>query len=525
MNRPPSAPDDDRDPNAPREDAGGHGDLHAKTLALLRRLLIGNGYRAEEIQLSRGEGQDIIIPGRFNLELTTQTQMARTMGLPRGGEDQVFQVREHFAGYMSRLQATLTQDTTWVEEVRALTASRPEATWGTQKAQWPLPRLSQVVALVLPCDLCRGQKYEICQICNGQRETVCQRCYQQGRVTCPTCRGTGSDPQSQSGRPCPQCNGIRTLVCPDCRGAGRQLCHACNGTGQTVCRECQGHGFFTERTQVQVFATGHFQVGGASVMPPASVIAVVDQIGVDNLKNGHAAITLDPGGRGSAEPAIFTRALLPYAKLPLKLREETLEVEAVGFRPVLADFPPLLDELLKPVLPRLEAGTLPKFCRQFRIIRELSEALAVGAKPRDFFSRRYPYGLTPPVAMALTQRIRGLFTTVTKKPRAIAAGVSGLLALNLIYLWLYNPRPAFLPPDLPIYIWDIGVIVLLALLCWGAVEMAGRRALRRILPPATRIAATGGLIGWGVLGGVLLCGAFFLWWPDTRPEWVAALLT
>ncbi len=523
MSQPP-VPDDDRDPNAPRDDAGSHGDLHAKTLALLRRLLVGNGYRAEEIQLSPGEGQDIVIPGRFNLELVTQTQMARTMGLPRGGEDQVFQVRDHFAGYMSRLQATLQQDATWVEEIRALTASRPETTWGLQKANWPIKRLSQVVALVLPCDLCRGQKYEICQICNGQRETVCQNCYQQGRVACSTCRGTGSDPQSQSGRPCPQCNGIRTLPCPQCRGGGRLLCHTCNGTGQTECRECQGHGFFTERTQVQVFATGHFQVGGANTMPPASVIAAVEQIGIDNLKNGHAAITLDPAQRGSAEPAIFTRALLPYAQFTLNLRKDALTVEAVGFRPVLADFPALLDDLLKPVLARLDAGTLPKFCRQFRLVRELTEALAAGAKPRDFFTRRYPYGLTPQVASTLTSRIRGLFSTVTTRPRAIAAGVSGLVAVNLIYLWLYNPRPAFLPPELPVPAADSGVMLLLAVLCWASVEFAGRRALRRVLPPATRVAATGGLIGWGVFGAVLLVGIFFLWWPDTRPEWVAALL-
>jgi hypothetical protein len=515
---------DEIDPNAPSVDSGGQGDINSKTLAILRRILVGNGYKIEEIQLRPEDSQEIVIPGRFDLELTTSTNTSRHMGLPRGGEQQVFRTRDDYSRYMASLNQTLAQDTSWVDEVRALTASKQAGTWGLEQASWPLKRLSQRIALVLPCDYCRGQKFEVCQICNGQREVQCQLCYQQGRIQCPTCHGTGSNPQDRSGRPCIQCQGMRTIPCHQCQTRGLVPCHTCNSTGQIQCRECQGHGTFTEETQVQVAATGRFTVGSATSAPPTAVMDVVDRIGINSIGKGHATITADPSMNSSGEAAIFTRAVVPYTRFQLNLGGHELPIEAVGFKPVLHDFPPLLDDALKPVVTQLDFGTLPKFGRQFRLIRELTEALAGGSRPKDFFAKRYPYGISADVALSLASQIRQLFSGVTTRPRSIAAVVSVAASLGLVYWWLYNPRPEFLPPDIPIYVWDGGLILLLAVVAWTGVEMAGRRALKSCLPSTARIAATGGLIGWGAFAAVLLGGIFLLWLPDTRPEWFARLL-
>jgi hypothetical protein len=515
----------DRDPNAPRdEEAQGQtaGDIYAKVLQLSRRILVGNGYRLDELNLGQLEARDIHLPGRLALTISVNSQMSKRVGLARGGEKQVFQTRELMSQYLAGAEARVRGDETWVSEVRTMLAQTPGAGWGMSNAQFPLKRLTERVALVLPCDLCRGLKYEFCQICNGQREVACPQCNTQGRLTCPGCFGSGQSQQDRN-RPCPQCHGTRMVGCQRCMGRGRMPCQNCNGTGQTLCRECQGHGSFTEENIITASASGSFTLGAAPPGTPMAVTAIIDQLGAEGLAQGHAAITADPAPPAD-DTALYFLAIVPYGKFILKARDLEIYVEAVGMKPVLADFPAILDDLLKPSFEQLDMGTLPKFGRQFRIIRELAEALAQGRNPREFFSRKYPYGLSPEFALALAARIRELFDGVTLRPRLMVAGGWFALSIGLYGWWLYNPRPEFLPIKVPSFVWDTCLAAILGLLGWFLVGFIAKRTLKGMLPPNTQVAASGGWVSLVTFTAILLGAAALLIWPETRPEWVGMFL-
>lgn len=514
----------DHDPNAPRDEGGqSHGDIYSKVLQVARRTLVGNGYRLDEITLGQISTQDIHLPGRLSLRLNIDTKMAKIPGLAKGGEKQVFQTRELLNQYLGSVNDTIAEDESWLNEIRTLLAQRPGAGWGLSNAQFPLKRLTERVALTLPCDLCRGLKYEFCHVCNGQREISCPQCSMQGRTPCPTCSGSGQSPQDRN-RPCPQCHGARAIACTRCMSRGRINCTACNGTGQTLCRECQGHGYFTEDYTLVVNAHGDFSLGAPPSGTPLAVTTVIDSLGAEGLARGHAAITSNPSPPASAETALYFLAIIPYGKFILKVRDQEIHVEAVGMKPILADFPTILDDLLKPSFDQLDIGALPKFGRQFRIIRELTEAIAQGRKPKEFFARKYPYGISPSFAMQLARRIRDLFDGVTLRPRLITATLWLACALGFYYWWLYNPRPEFLPQNIPSFVWDTGLAALLGLCGWFLVGFAAKRTLKGMLPENTQVAATGGWVSLLTFTGVLIGAALLLLWPETRPEWLGLLL-
>lgn len=515
----------DHDPHAPRDDDGTQtvGDIYTKVLQLCRRMLVGNGYRLDELNVGQLEQRDIHLPARLALTITVNTQMTRYMGLPKGGEKQVFQTRDQMAQYLGSASARISEDESWVNEIRAMLAQTPGAGWGMSNAQFPLKRLTERVALVLPCDLCRGLKYEFCQVCNGQREILCPGCGAQGRTNCPSCFGSGLNQQDRSSA-CPQCRGARVITCARCMGRGRITCDACSGSGQILCRECQGHGNFTEESILTATASGVFALGSVPPNTPVAVTHIIEQLGTEGLARGHATITADPSPPMAGDTALYYLAIIPYGKFILTLRDAEIPVEAVGMKPILADFPPLLDEILKPHFARLDMGSLPDFGRKFRIIRELTEALAMGRNPRDFFTKKYPYGLTADFAFALANRIRELFDGVTLRPRILAGGVWFMLSMALYFWWVYNPRPEFLPITIPSFVWDTLLAATLGLIGWFVVGIAAKRTLKGMLPPNTQVASTGGWVSLLTFTAILIGAAGLLLWPETRPEWVGLLL-
>ncbi len=513
------------DPDLPISSADEIGDLRNSTLTLLRRILAGNGYRFDEIDIRQDKNTDFTLKGLVEFKLAVNQNTQRRPGQTNGNENKVFQDRHQYTHYLSTATQTFEAQPGWLEDVQTAVQGQLSQLWGSNAARWPLPRLTQTVALTEVCEQCKGQRWEVCRTCHGQRERSCELCYERGRINCTTCRGTGSDPSSQGGRACPQCNGLRTLPCPQCNSRGRIVCTHCQGHGQTQCTLCNGQGYFTELTTLTVNAVSSFRAGSFIPQPNGNVVDALNDVGLDKLdKMGIALVSPAPTPPEMDVPAIALDARFPYGQFTLQLKDEIVVVESLGYKPILVSFPPLLDDRLKQITRSLDLTTLPKFCRQFRLLRELSEALAAGVKPRVFFARRYPYGVSPDVAFMLAGQLRRLFSTVTVKPRLIAAGGSIALSSGAIFAWLYNPRPEFIPANVPTWAMDIGLIAIFALIPWISVEIAGRRALKTIIAPNKKISATAGSIGWGASLAVIVIALLLLWWPDLRPEWVYALL-
>ncbi len=499
----------------------GGGDQYAKTLALLRRLLVGNGYKLEQIQIQQIENSDYKIPGKLQLELEIKQEMRRLAGPARGGEMRVFRDRTEEQSYLNSLRDQIAEQG-WVEEVRALASSAPHGGWGLEEGRWSLPKLSQRVALQLICDLCLGTGNEKCLNCHGQRDIQCPTCSGSGTLTCQGCAGSGIDPADRS-RPCLRCQGRRVLPCHSCNGQQRVPCHVCRGMGLTQCRECQGLKFQTEETTVLVNAIGRFAAGDPGKAPVA-VGNLVDDVGAQGLTEGHALITPDTRANASGEAALFYQAIVPYGRFRMELNGKIEDIEAVGMRPVLMGFPKLIDDQINPVLEQINSLSLPSLSRKFRIIRELTEALARGVKPARFFTQRYPYGLSRECAFALVDRIRLVFKNISFIPRLLTGLVGMGAGAGAYYMWISQPRPASLPPQIPVMGWDLALAALLLLCLWLAIGIAGKQALQRLIPAPVSLRAGGGTLATGFAAALLAVLIALLLWPVTRPEWVSQLL-
>jgi hypothetical protein len=507
----------------PSPGAEGGGDIYSKTLALLRRLLVGNGYKLEDIQIHQLDSQDYFLVGKLALELEVSQQMQKLMGPARGGEMKVFRDRTEEQSYLGSVRDNLGQED-WVDEIRGLVDKLPNQGWAMKEASWPMPKLGQRVALQMICDLCLGNRMENCLVCHGSREIMCQGCSGGGLINCQTCYGSGADPNDRS-RPCGRCGGRRQIPCPQCQGRQRIQCHTCRGAGKTECRECQGHGFKTEETTIVVKAHGRFVMGDAAGAP-TGVSDLVERVGPEGLTRGHALIRPDPGATmATGENAVYYRATIPHGRFRLELKGQPPHtITVVGMKPVLFDFPSLLDDQLQPAYEQLSSVSLMSLSRKYRLIRELSEAMARGVRPGAFFSQRYPYGLTADFAFALAAKLKDVFSGVSLVPRVITGLGGWVTALGIYYVWLSNPRPAFLPVMVPVAVWDILLLVILAALVWTAIGVTGKQLLQKLMPVATRLSTAGGQVALGFLAAVLLGGFVLLYLPVSRPEWVALLL-
>ncbi len=487
-------------------------DTEAKTLALLRRLLVGNGYSLEDIKLKTVQETDLHLPGRLMLELQVVPTETRVPGLPKGNEAAVFKSREELAGYIGSFHSELAEDPSWVEELRARLAKSPTGGWGLEQGDWDLAKQTKRVALVLPCDICRGQKNETCRQCHGQREVNCRACNGAREMWCPTCSGNGVNPNDRNS-PCTNCRGKMKLACHTCQAKGRTPCANCRATGLTLCIECQGHGFFVEETLLKVAAQGRFMLGSLT-STPKGVTQVIDALGAEGLARGHAVITPMPSPVGTA---IDYDALLPYGRYNLNLKGEIHDVIAVGMKPVLSEFPPLLDDTLSHVPADLNAGTLVAMSKKYRLIRELAEAMGRGEKPARFFSQRYPFGLTAPLAMAIHAQLKKVFASTTLMPRVMASVISAVIAGGIYYSWLNTPRFDLPVPPMAV---DGAIAVILALLGWATVGLVGQWAIKRVMPMRATISAAGGLVALITLALILLIAAGLLYMPETRPAWL-----
>lgn len=493
-------------------------DTEAKTLALLRRLLVGNGYSLEDIKLQTVEEKDLHLPGRVVLELQIVPKETRTPGLPKGNEAAVFKTREELVGYIGNMHAELGADPSWVDEIRTRLSKNPSGGWGLVQGDWELGKQTKRAALVTPCDICRGQKQETCRDCHGQREITCTHCNGQREMWCQTCQGSGANPQDRNS-PCPNCRGKMKLMCSHCQAQGRTPCLKCRSTGLTPCIECVGHGFFTEETLLKVSAQGRFQIGSLAVTPKG-VTQVIDALGVEALAKGHAVITPMPPMGGTA---IDYDAILPYGRYNLKLKGDTHDVIAVGMKPVLYEFPPLLDDTLSHVPQELNSGTLVAMGRKYRLIRELAESMGRGEKPARFFGQRYPFGLTAPLAFAIAGKLKTVFASASLLPRVIAAIIMFTAGAGVFYSWLTLPRPS-LPAAMPAMAPDLALASILAVIGWLVVGLVGQWAIRRIMPMRIKLSAASGMTGLVTLVLILIACAALLYVPDTRPAWLAAYI-
>ncbi len=450
--------------------------LFSKTLGLCRRLLVGNGWRLKDIRLEDEAFHEHHLPARLTLTCTPHFKISRRAGPPPAGADAVFHTAGDARLYHETQEQAFIDSGAWQEEAFMLLDSLPARGWGSTDLTLPLTTGTFQMHSVSTCDACRGEKTEICPTCLNQ--------------------------PASTAKPC----------------------KTCHGAGKVACVICAGTGCMTESVTVGFTAKGMFE---PQVGPwPVPLRALLEKATPEELAQTHGAVTLAPEADNNGKTlAIDLQLTLPEAHYTLHLKDKSYAIEAYGNQPVLENFPTVLDDIFAPLVAQISATTLPIWLERVRLLRELAQALASGETLRTFYLRRYPYGLSPRLALQLAARVKDLFFEACLMPRLAATLGSLGLILVAYYVWLYNPRPDFLPLFVPIWVWDLGLMAIFTGSPFLAVSLASQHALQRFVGLPVDVRAAGGFWAVAASGLAFLACLVLLVLPDTRPEWLYALFS
>lgn len=477
-------------PEPPRQlDSVAAAELHQKTLAVVRRLLLGNGWNSEDISLAIGDHGDIKLTAKLDLTCVPEERAKRVSGKALGPEGSNFTTRAEAKAYLEQAAATYMAGDSWKIDAYTTLQQQPNQGWGHTQLTLPTSASPLTASAVLACDTCHGQGIEVCRTCGGQREMVCQNCGGRG--------------------------------CSVCQQRGQVFCTSCDGSGRLTCKACNGAGHYTETAAVRFKVEGAFTYDYSAA--PTNIAQLLEHMGPATLTDGHALITLQPVGTEVGSSLHYT-ARLPFGHFTLQLQGHPYPFSAFGHAPLLADFPFVLDAPCSWLCQELTDQNILELTSHVRLLKELVQAFAQGVDPRAFYTKNYPYGLSPAIALQLATQVREILQEVSFMPRLVGALAVGVPAMIGYFFWLSNPRPEFLPYSVPIWVWDCGLAAIMMIACMAAVAFAGQKALSKLLQQPISLRTGGGLMMlWSGLGLTVIL-AFLLLFPYTRPEWVYSLL-
>jgi len=488
--------------------------IDTRANVLLRRIFIGNGFTEGDIEVETLHTGELVVQGRVTLTPVMETETAIVPKASPGAA--VYNTKPEAEHGLSSYRNELPQTAPWVAKMKGLLAAEPHNGWGMSPTAWPLPDLTRRFAFSITCVECKGKKTAPCAPCHGEGNTPCPRCQIQwpgqltGQIQCPDCFGSARNPQNPA-QACYRCQMARNTMpnimpgfipCPDCEYMplqlrGFQQCRVCRGKGHQDCKFCQAKGHVTEETTLNVALQAEFTLGSLAHVPPA-IFGVIDNM--THYEMAERIMRVEPDAADPKTTLAF-KGTIPVAQLRLRVGESSQTVLAFGEnRIMLGDVPQLLDSALASALDELNASTLPALGQRYRLIGELATALGAGQKPGAFFSKNYPYGISRDFAFALSDRIKAVFGQITTRPRLLAGGIGAALAVGLWAGWLAAHGNSLLNIGLQPPLWDILVALVLAALVWVAVDIAGRRTLKQMMPQTPIKTSPAGLVGLGAAG-------------------------
>src|SRR5690606_1656669 len=115
-------------------------------------------------------------------------------------------------------------------------------------------------------------------------------CHAAREVPCPQCHGNQFVTGTQGRKTCTRCQGRGRIGCLTCKRTGYISCTRCRNTGRVSCQYCSGTGWHSHMNYLEVRAKGRFVYDRESL--PEELPPLIDRLGPDMVKEGHAIITI-----------------------------------------------------------------------------------------------------------------------------------------------------------------------------------------------------------------------------------------
>jgi hypothetical protein len=298
----------------------------------LRAAFEGNSLNQTDIRLDRQQAAHMAVDLRVVLGLSWESSWTRDCGYFHPA-DSVYCADE--TDLNNRLSKRLDAQVRDVAEAQSLERQYANGGAGLLVQDKPLFNVRAMEN--------KWHCHEDCRPCRGRGNIRCLCAY--GKQNCSSCFGKTHTSYSSTGAP------PYVFSCGGCWGSGQVNCYQCGGTCWINCRNCNSQGGFTTTKQASITAQVSKVVSGLG-SDIDGFREAVETLPIETIvSQGPVSLT-----SSRAEPGKVTlnyRVTIPYVCHGYAVGEGAFEVHALGQDMLVPLMPPVLDDVIGPVVARI----------------------------------------------------------------------------------------------------------------------------------------------------------------------------
>ncbi len=481
-----------------------------KALEQVKAMVKGNNASPEDVALAKFDGEVLQFQAETTLTITTKTSELRKAGRVQGPikMDSTAAVKTA----MAKTYEALTADANTEHSIKGVILERADKGFASHNEIIPLPFWKKEFVTYEPCNTCKTTGTVRCMPCAGKGQIICPRCHGSGLGVCTHCNGAQmiNGPNNQKTQ-CPICHGRGKSSCSTCQQKGNIICKTCRSSGTTPCPNCQGNAWTSMIYNMEIEARTAFDYPRDTLPDRAS--AMIDKHGA-KIKD-HAKIVVSASQKATVNSDAHTNTetntgqdfrvpilynvTLPYGHLEYTIKDKTYYTFLFGTQGRLTHTSPFLDDLIKDGTRKLkdaaeQRGDVTenlKAAAQFRTIKEgiVATALHSSGKAKKMLKASNPLGLSDGALEDIIATADKALKNITKQPRIVGLGISGLISVIGSGLYMMALRPTImekatistLHPIIDIF--ALGVIAYLGILTiQSTAQSALTKTLNALLP-------------------------------------------
>ena len=432
-------------------------DPELKTIAVKQMVeaVKGNGLKAEDVDISKFEGETLEFLAITELVLDTKMSIKRQAGKLTGAK--LLPNQAAFQEELNRETYKIAHSPDVVDRMRDIVLDRDDKGLCLKNIMIKMPFLHKDFVAHEPCNVCSAKGKIQCARCHGKGEEPCPRCQARGSEICPTCGGrqfiAGPGGQNQH---CQRCNGQGRVSCSLCHEKREISCSICKGVGTTQCKQCNGHAWNSVLGLAEINPIAHYDFERDGIPLPAQ--EKLDILGSDiqhhsDIQVVHRHKELE---QERDDISIPYHIKVPMAHVEFKLKEK-LDIPAFlfGTQGRLWDMPPFLEKTMAPGIKALKhaalgqgnvAAHLQKAGR-YRTLRHLILATSKAGpkKALRIILEKNPIGLEEENTKKIIMMAQQALGLIGKKPKQTGFIIGALITAAIGAAYYIAGRDILLP--------------------------------------------------------------------------------
>ncbi len=435
-----------------------------EALKQVKSMVKGNKFNPEDVNLEKFEGEILCFQAENMMTILKKLSHKEVAGRVTGPivVDSDITAKEA----INKAYLTLANDKDMERQIREVILNREDKGFALDNNVIPLPFWKREFVIFKPCQTCSATGNVKCLPCSGKGLEQCTRCHGSGMDHCSHCNGAQMI-QGPNGNQiqCPMCHGQGRTSCNYCNQTGRIQCKTCRGKGITSCPNCQGNAWSSHIQILEIEARTAFDYPKEKL--PEKVAAMIEKHGSKISKHANIEISQEEKSSVNADdeekarlqaeadkkkdyciPVIY-EVYLPYAHIEYEINGNSYYTFIFGTQGKLIHVSPFLDDLTKEGIRKLSdaaelRGDVSNNLCQAAEYRTIKEGIFYGAKhslgkAKKMLKQSNRVGLSDNAINNIIEYTDTALKNITKKPRNIGLGLSGVLYIAIFGAYFLSP--------------------------------------------------------------------------------------